>query len=855
MRSFYCFEGLIVIKSVFFSFIFIFSICALGYSQETIITGKVTDAASGDPIPFVNVVFKGTSLGMTTDFDGKFKIKSLSLLKSDSIVASYIGYKPRSKKFKKGVTQVINFQLQEDVTNLQEVVIKSGENPAFPIMRKIIDNKSINDKRRLSGYEHDTYSKMEIDADNISEKLREKKVMKKIAQVLDSLDRIAGEDGKPILPLYISESVSKIYYRDNPSLKKELIQKNKVNGVMGEGYSDLLSQVIGPSMQDYNFYSNWLNFGQKAFVSPIADGWRAYYDYELLDSAELGGHFCYRLDFFPKSEQALAFSGTMWITKDEYSIKQIDATMGSTANINFIEKIKIQHEYEKVAGGAWLPSKSRVLIDVGELTSNSAGLLAKFYTSNRNFVVNKPKPTSFFDTAIEKAEDANLEEEEKVWDTLRHEPLTKTEQNVYQMIDTIKNIPIVRSYIDAIRLVVNGYYTSGKLDWGPYLAAIAWNNHEGFRLQAGFRTNIKFSRKWVLGGRLAYGFHDQQFKYQAFVTKILDRKRWSTFTLRARYDLNRLGLDEDLITDFPVFLFASRWGQYNKSFYYHEYRATFERELFKGFTQRVALRQFNFDPIYNFEYYTKPSDIATSPTSSTFQASEVFFESRYARDQVFIQNGNNRIGLESKRWPVFTLRYTHGFRSSFGDFNYDKIRLNINKRVKMGPLGNGYINLTGEQIFGRLPYPLLNMPLGNQSPVYSPVNFNLLRFGEFATDQYIALQYRQNFEGLFLNNMPMLQKLKWRLLATANVLVGGLKQSNQDVIVPPSPSLSERELKEYNKFRTFALDPEKPYIELGYGVENIFKFLRVDFIHRLSYLDLPNNPRSFGVLFTIQLKL
>ncbi|MCA6404531.1 MAG: carboxypeptidase-like regulatory domain-containing protein, partial [Cytophagales bacterium] len=61
-----------MIKSVFFSFVFIFSICALGYSQETIITGKVTDAASGDPIPFVNVVFKGTSVGMTTDFDGKF---------------------------------------------------------------------------------------------------------------------------------------------------------------------------------------------------------------------------------------------------------------------------------------------------------------------------------------------------------------------------------------------------------------------------------------------------------------------------------------------------------------------------------------------------------------------------------------------------------------------------------------------------------------------------------------------------------------------------------------------------------------------------------------------------------------
>ena len=316
MRSLFGFYGFILVKKILLSFILLLSLVGFAFSQETIITGKVTDASSGDPIPFVNVVIKGTSIGMTTDFDGKFKIKALSLVKSDSISATYIGYKQRSKKFKKGITQVINIQLVEDVTNLQEVVIKSGENPAFPIMRKIIDNKNLNDKRKLSAYEHDTYSKMEIDADNISAKMREKKIMKKIAAVLDSMDRIAGDDGKPILPLFISESISKIYYRDNPSMKKEFISKTKINGVLGEDYSDLLAQMIGPSMQDYNFYMNWINFGRKAFVSPIADGWRAYYDYELLDSATLDGHFCYRLDFFPKDAQSLAFSGNMWITKD-----------------------------------------------------------------------------------------------------------------------------------------------------------------------------------------------------------------------------------------------------------------------------------------------------------------------------------------------------------------------------------------------------------------------------------------------------------------------------------------------------------------------------------------------------------
>lgn len=843
------------LQKVLYTFSLFISLNGCLLAQETIVTGKVTDAATGDPIPFVNVVFKGTSNGMTTDFDGKFRIRALAITPADSIVASYIGYKPKSRKIKRGIQQVINIQLEEDVTKLQEVVIKSGENPAFPILRKIQDNKERNDKRRLSGYEHETYSKTEIDADNISDKLREKKVMRKIAQVLDSLDRIAGEDGKPILPLFVSESVSKIYYRDNPKLKKEFVERSRINGVMGDQYSDLISQVLGPSIQDYNFYSSWMNFGQKAFVSPIADVWRLYYDYELLDSATLDNHYCYRIDFFPKNPQSLAFTGTMWITKEEYAIKQIDATIGSSADINFIEKIKIQHEYQKVEGGAWLPSKSRVLIDVGELTNNSAGLLAKFYVSNKNFVVNKPKPTSFFDTAIEKAEDATLEESDKVWDTLRHEPLTKAEQNVYHMIDTIKNLPIVRSYIDVIKLIINGYYTKGKLDWGPYLAIVAVNSHEGVRFQAGFRTNFDFSRKWILGARVAYGLKDETFKYQLFATRILDRKRWTTVSVRTRYDINRLGLDEDLVTDFPLFVYASRWGPYNKSYYYHEHRAILERELFKGFIQRVAVRQYNFDPTYNFEYFEDPSNPATSPVGRTFQTSEVFLESRYARDQVYIQNGNNRIGLESKRWPVFTLRYTHGFKSTLGDFQYDKIRLNINKRMKMGPLGNGFLNLTAEQIFGRLPAPLLNMPLGNQSIIYSPVNFNLMRFGEFATDQYVSLQYRQNFEGLFLNSIPLIQKLKWRLLATANVLVGSLSSANQSVIVPPSPLLSEKELIEYNRLRSFALDPEKPYLEVGYGVENIFKFLRVDFIHRLSYLDLPNSPRNFGILATLQFKL
>src|SRR5690606_12647298 len=150
----------------------------LGYAQETVIRGKVTDSNSGDPLPFVNVFFQNTTIGVTTDFEGNYELRSTS--PTDTLMATYVGYKSRKKAINKGSAQTVNFQLEEDITRLQEIVIRPGENPAYDILRQVVKNKNLNDKRKYSAYEYDTYTKVEIDVDNISEKMREKKIMKKI---------------------------------------------------------------------------------------------------------------------------------------------------------------------------------------------------------------------------------------------------------------------------------------------------------------------------------------------------------------------------------------------------------------------------------------------------------------------------------------------------------------------------------------------------------------------------------------------------------------------------------------------------------------------------------------------------
>lgn len=818
-----------------------------GFTQTTI-TGKVTDANSGDPIPFANVVFKGSSIGTTTDFDGNYKLKTST--PTDSLQASYVGYKVKVKKVKPGVAQVINFQLDELSTGLAEVVITAGENPAFEILRRVDENRKEHDKRRLTAYEYEAYTKIEIDIDNMSDKFRKRKIVQKITQVLDSVDRIAGEDGKPILPLFISENVSKLYYRDNPRLKTENILKSKITGI-GIEDGDMVTQLVGSSFQEYNFYQHWLNIVGKDFISPIADGGRLYYDYDLIDSVYINGFYCYRIDFNPKSPQDLAFTGTMWITKHEYALKQVDATVGRSANLNFIEKIKIQQELDPTGDGAWLPVKNRVLIDVSELTQNTAGMLAKFYTSNKNIVIDKPREPSFYSQAIVLDDHAYDNKDEEYWDTLRHEPLSSTEKSVYRMIDTLQNIPIVKTYTDLILLAVNGYYEVGKFEIGPIMSIASINNIEGFRFQPGFRTTEHFSKKWMLGMGLGYGFKDEQFKYNLNITRILERKHYTTLSFRTRKDLNRIGVDDEALADNYIFLAAQRWGKFRRGYYFDEHRINFQREFFKGFQQRVAVRYNTFSPAFNFGYYSNPENHGHAEES--FQTAEVVLEARFARDELFVQGQNIRYSLGVTNWPIITATYIHGLKGVFGsDFTYNKTRLSIDQPIRYGILGNGRAKITGEYIFEALPYPLLAYHLGNETAFYTTATYNLMNFGEFVSDSYASFQYQHNFEGFLLNRIPLMRKLKWRLVGSANVLYGGLSKKNKALL------LEDNLLPDGRKsLAVGSLERGKPYVELGYGVANIFKFFRVDFMHRLTYLHYDPNvkTRSFGILVSAHLDL
>ncbi len=807
--------------------------------SQTVISGKVLDKATGDAVPFVNVFFYGTQKGTTTDFEGRF---SLSTYESfDSLVFSYIGYKTQIIYIEPGVTSKLSIDLIAETVNLQEVVIMSGENPAWGIIRQAVANKNLHDKRSLESYEYDSYTKTELDIDKISEELKEEKIFREVSKVMDSIAVLKGDDGDTYIPVFFSEAMSRYYVKNEPFSRREEVKKTKISGIAIEDGS-LTSQVVGAFYQEYNFYNNWLTILEKEFISPISDGWRMYYDYDIMDTVKIDQDTCYQLHVFPNRKGDLAFTGTIWIAIDNYALRQVDLTIEKSANVNFIEKIKIQQKLVATNDGPLLPEKTRVLIDVIQPSKKAPGFIAKFYNANRNWKTNTKYKSSFYENQVLVAEDALINEND-YWEENRFDPLSEDEVTVYHMIDTLKNVPVVKFYTKLITTLSTGYFKVGKIDIGPYLYTWANNDIEGNRFVFGLRTNDQLSKKVYFKGYVGYGTGDKKWKYSAKVGLITSRYPWREIGIQSKMDIEQVGLNSEKLADNYMFYASTKYGTLIEPYEHRQQKIYMESGIVKGLSQRIEFNYNQFDPLYNFAYYSDPKR-TDSPIANNFQSTSIKFITHWGRDESFVQNGNYRISLGGRRAPIFDLMYIYGFSGPLGsDLDFHHFEFQMKHKLRLGLIGTSHYQINAGYIMGQVPYPALENHVGNESFFYTSGAFNTMNFSEFVSDEFVSLKYYHSFQGLILNKIPLIRKLKWRLLGTANVIYGSMREENINVI--PETDIDGNPLRRFNTLNN------EPFVELGYGVENIFKFMRVDFIHRMNYLDLPDT-KGFQVKISMQ---
>ena len=844
----------------------------LAVAQRITISGQVVEAATGEPVPFASLFVPRTSTGMTADAEGRFKMAVSGT--PDSLAASSLGFVTLRKKLTDAPTQTILFRLKKGGgVALGEVFVSSRqpENPAFRILREVQKHKPENERTALTSAEFDSYNRIEVSLADIPKALANRKVVKDMRALAARHGSAAASDPDAPLPLFASEVGSKVYVKYGPPMhRREDILHKQMRGA-GPREGSVLSQMLGSNFQNFDFYPNWQNILGKDFISPISSSGRLTYDYTLQDSLLVGQDMCYKLAVAPKRDHDLAFSGTIWITKDKYALRRIDVVASEHANLNFVDDLRIQQELTPPEQGPGLATRTRLVVAVRP-GDKQAAMRVRFTTVNSGFQRNTQHDGGFYNQPIvslvmEPGSDNATSSlisgmlpsgaTEGYFDKNRPDTLSLSERQTFAVLDSARELPAVRSTLDWIDLFINGYRRVGNhglIELGPIINTFAFNNFEGARFRVGFRTTPAFSRNWVFQPYLAYGTRDGYFKYGLRANYIAERRHWTVFGGEYRHDIEQYALlDNDFLSENNLFVAASRWGRFREGLPIMRDLSlvSVQRDLFHGFTQSVTLRYQNSVPQFMVRTQPRPGGDPTELTPDKLHQTEVVLESRYAPDENLVQAENRRRAIGLKRWPVFTFRYTFGTIDWFrGNNTYNKYNLLITHSLSAGHFGRLNYRIEGSYIPSEVSYLLLKAPLGNQTPFYNINSFNLLNYFEFVTDRSVSLRLDHHFEGIILNAIPGIRRFNWRLVATANFLYGGLTDANK---LSPVDGRG-------NQFLLPSLG-KAPYIEAGYGVENIFKFLRVDFIHRVTYRNEPPTtrngvaPPNFGVKVGAQFRL
>lgn len=826
---------------IFIVLLFCAFVHAKAQTFRTIVQGTVIDASTKETLPNVSIILSNKHQGTVSDIDGKFLLRTTD--SCSFINVSFIGYKPEKRKIKIGQNNTITIELSSEDKSLNEVVVKPPKkryrnkgNPAVELIDSVIKYKP---KSRYEGFDYlefEKYDKIMFALSNVSDKFRQKKVFKKFQFVFDNMDTVKMS-GQRILPIYIKESLSDFYFK-KPNSVKEIVTANKM--VSFDGYLDDqgLMEYFKYLYQDINIYDNNIALLSNQFLSPIANSAPTFYKYYIIDTVEIDSQKCIQLAFFPRNKTDMLFQGNLYILLDgSYAVRRVNMNVNKNINLNWVKDLKIDQEYENIQHQGWMLSTDQIGIDFG-LSDNGMGIFGERQVSYRNHRFNEQRPDSLF-TGLEKVTlDSANKHNDAFWAAHRHSELTKSELGTYAVIDSVKRLPAFKRTMDILFLLLAGYKDMGYFEIGPVNTFYSYNPIEGVRLRFGGRTTPKLSKRFTFETYGAYGFRDEKPKYYFGTTiSLTPRTIWQfpVKSVKVSYqDETKIpGQELQFIQEDNILLSIKR-GVNDKLFYNKTLTIEHLNEFPSHFSYTIGYQYLRQTPAGNL-YFNSESFLLHTNEVPHINVSEPYIVLRYAPHEQFYQVKNYRVPM-TNQYPVLQLQCNFGNKLWGNDFNYQTLRFTLSKRFYLSVLGYTDMIWESGKVFGRVSYPLLSIHRANQTYSYQITSYNLMNFLEFVSDEYTSLNVDHCFNGFFFNKIPLFKKLKFREVATCKILYGRVSDNN-------NPNLHSDLFKYPVDLQgnpiTYTLEKE-PYVEASVGISNIFKFFRVDFVKRFTYLDHAN---------------
>ena len=829
--------------------------------------GKVVDAVTGEAVPFVQIVFDGTLVGTTSDMDGKFSISNTN--DKTKLLFRMMGYEPHTVTLEKGKVQKrATVKLNPQSKTLGEVTVtakkgkgryKRKNNPAVELVKKVIDRKEQNRIESQDRWRRDVYERISMSLDDFRPDFEKKRLWRKLNFLEKYIDRTEFDD-TPILVVSMRESFVEQSYRKSPHEMRSLVTGKRCEGVdeilTDEGIDENMDAMFTP----IDIYDADIELMLNHFVSPLSPLLAVtFYKYYITDTLFVDGQRCVELSFVPANKQSYGFTGQMYISLDadsSFALTRYVMTVSPHVNLNFVRDLTIVQTFKKVESGEqvagnsslkWIPDRCdtygrlyihkkiqeiyvhKMRVFTGYDFSDTARLLPDSLFSAFNTVVELPRK--------------DLKRYKSEFNEGRPVKLTAKQTVLDSMWIELRRLPEFRFLKAFAEVMVSGYIPThrqrkeSRFDFGPVFNVVSHNHEEGWRLRLGGMTTACLSPRHFGEGYIAYGFRDQRPKFNATYTSTFDDKNhhsheapYSNVALAAGYDLQTPGqaydnFDRDNILMSSDKAFKAQYVAHAQLRFRKEWKSHLRLDTW------ATARRYEPAGLLSYQQYRADGSLRNV---DFFTEAELHAGLTFTPNLTGASRRNERRSNLHKDAPTINLSHTVALLShnaslfSPNSTLYHTTDFSADKRFWLGAFGHIDAKVSAGVVWNRVPYPRLYIPSGNAGLFLSSSAFNAMQPMEFIMDQYVAFFATYHLKGWILNRIPLINRLRLREVVGFNFLYGGLSTKND-------PAYDHTDLYLFPQ-NTIPFGT-KPYMEYSVGVENIFKFLRVDYVRRLAYLD------------------
>ncbi|WP_303024458.1 DUF5686 and carboxypeptidase-like regulatory domain-containing protein [Duncaniella muris] len=836
--------------------IFCVSVILISFSasgRNVTVRGVVRDSLTREPIPYASVLLKGTDRGVLTDDNGRYTI--VTTLPFDSVMASSLGYTTKTvASRKRGDNVQVDIDLVSTGVLLGEVIAKpkrehysKKNNPAVAFMEKIRHTQDLNDPRRHDNYNYNKYERITLALNDYQFNDSAKRGFDKMFSFVKEYIDTSEVSGKPILNVALREKLSSVHYRKEPKGEKEFVTGLRSSGIdemldkqsMQTFYEDVLREV--------DVYDNDIVLMQTRFVSPLSRIAPDFYKFYLTDTVFVDTTRCVELTFVPRNPSTMGFTGRFYVPVGDTTmfIKRIVLRVPHDINLNFINGLVISQDYEKAPDGSRLKTKDDMILEAS-VVPGSGGLYGRRQTvyDSHNF---DPAPdASIFKRGVAQIYAPGAEYRgQDFWDENRKAEIAQGVNGIEKMMERMRQVPLFYWTEKVVKVLVSGYVPTAKksyFDVGPMTSLVSYNSVEGLRLRAGGMTTANLSRRWFVRGYGAYGFRDHKWKYKAeleysFRDKNYHSREFPIHSLRATqlYDLDRLGQISSVHNADNFFLSVSRLPDRQMT-YHRVSKLEYILETEQHFSLEARIQQ---ERQYSTPFMTFINGYGENFRHYTMNSFRL--QLRYAPGEKFYQltTGRTRINFDA---PEMVISHTYAPKGFMGNpFALNVTEASFFKRIWLSAFGYVDMTLKGGHVWSRTPYPGLLIPGANLSYLIIPDLFSCMNPMEFINDSYAQWDLTYWANGLILNYIPIIKRLKLREAFMFKGVWGHLSDRNKPWLNP--------DLYGFPEINNTQLMSDTPYMEVGVGLDNLLKVFRVDYTWRLTYRDNPGACKQ-GLRFT-----